>query len=1029
MTTTMMRKINAALVVAVCLTVTATAVRGNIFYWYPQDKFTGNFSDAASWLNSSDLHNGVPGSGDSAWVSGFELPAGESSPYGNHILRFDGNPILLPPRVYTVNSLKIGPSTPTTLENNSITNHLLVQALADITVRSTLTAKVPVTSPTLDLSGGELDVADTSFTLTSSSASQAALIVGVGSTVKIAGGVLELTGATGNAAMGMNAGESGEIDVDGAGSRLMLDGSTSTITVGDNGSALLKITNGGAVDDNVALVGVHSAGGNSGSDSVTVDGPASRWHSRGHLEFGNSVGQLIPPSTLTLVNGGTTAVDGQFLLGGHGNIRGDGFVTAQSLVTSGVLSPGAEGGTLHQSAALHIDTDASVITGGKILIQLAGVNAGTSYDQVLFTGSTTLGGELDVTLANSFIPLLGNSFHILDYGTQTGTFSSVNLPPLSAGLAWNTAQLYTTGVISVIGSTLFGDYNGNGVVDAADYVVWRKGLGTTYSQADYSAWRSHFGQTAGSGSALPSAELLSAAVPEPGSAGLLLVACFGLCALWRRPSQTGLKKKPSSSKLELASASECRRGVTLAGLLIITVVSTPAYAAWDVTILNPAGAGNSWAFGGNGTQQVGVAVIGSDEHAGLWSGSAASWVDLNPAGSQSSRAEATSGTQQCGSADGHAGLWSGTAASWFDLNPAGATSSVASGISGTRQAGYAYLPADPYHSHAGMWNSTGASWVDLNPTAAPFSYVYGVSGAQVVGTVAISPSEVHLAALWNGAADSWVDLNPTIGFESSALATDGTHQVGWVEIGPNDFGATHASLWSGTAASWVDLNPVGATGSGAAGLFGTLQVGHAVFGHFEDGGDTFIGSGHASLWNSTAASWEDLSLALPGSWQNTEADSIWSDGTTLYIAGSGSSFTDNRAEAILWSRPLAVPEPGSAGLLLLSCFGLCGILRDVDRPQDQRRCCDEQRPNKRAGTENSARDRRRGDDVRGGFARGELGVGHEHGDVRRAGRRRALARDVVSRRNPILVERRDERSLVRWIDRQLRPHPRHRHCR
>ena len=60
-----------------------------------------------------------------------------------------------------------------------------------------------------------------------------------------------------------------------------------------------------------------------------------------------------------------------------------------------------------------------------------------------------------------------------------------------------------------------GDYNGNGVVDSADYIVWRNGLGTTYTQNDYDVWRAHFGQTAGSGSALPSAEPLSATVPEP----------------------------------------------------------------------------------------------------------------------------------------------------------------------------------------------------------------------------------------------------------------------------------------------------------------------------------------------------------------------------------------------------------------------------------------------------------------------------------------------------------------------------------
>jgi hypothetical protein len=69
-----------------------------------------------------------------------------------------------------------------------------------------------------------------------------------------------------------------------------------------------------------------------------------------------------------------------------------------------------------------------------------------------------------------------------------------------------------------------GDFNLNGAVDAADYVVWRKGLGTTYTQTDYDAWRANFGQTIGSGAALPSAEPLSAAVPEPATLTLLIMA-------------------------------------------------------------------------------------------------------------------------------------------------------------------------------------------------------------------------------------------------------------------------------------------------------------------------------------------------------------------------------------------------------------------------------------------------------------------------------------------------------------------------
>jgi probable HAF family extracellular repeat protein len=95
-----------------------------------------------------------------------------------------------------------------------------------------------------------------------------------------------------------------------------------------------------------------------------------------------------------------------------------------------------------------------------------------------------------------------------------------------------------TGWIAVLSEPLTpppGDFNRDGTVDAADYVVWRKGLGTTYTQDDYNTWRSHLGQTAGSGSgataggsAFAVANLPSSAIPEPASLALLLLAAAGV---------------------------------------------------------------------------------------------------------------------------------------------------------------------------------------------------------------------------------------------------------------------------------------------------------------------------------------------------------------------------------------------------------------------------------------------------------------------------------------------------------------------
>jgi hypothetical protein len=77
-----------------------------------------------------------------------------------------------------------------------------------------------------------------------------------------------------------------------------------------------------------------------------------------------------------------------------------------------------------------------------------------------------------------------------------------------------------------------GDYNQNGIVDAADYVAWRKGVGTTYTQADYDTWRANFGHAAGSEASNVGDTLT--AVPEPSTAALLIVSSI-LCLILRAP--------------------------------------------------------------------------------------------------------------------------------------------------------------------------------------------------------------------------------------------------------------------------------------------------------------------------------------------------------------------------------------------------------------------------------------------------------------------------------------------------------------
>ncbi|HEX3599567.1 MAG TPA: PEP-CTERM sorting domain-containing protein, partial [Lacipirellulaceae bacterium] len=217
----------------------------------------------------------------------------------------------------------------------------------------------------------------------------------------------------------------------------------------------------------------------------------------------------------------------------YGAVNGSGsFTGTGTAVFLTGLSPGNSPATMTMSGG------ATLVGGTSLSMELGGATAGTQYDQLHVGGELSIGGILAVSLINGFVPAVGSSFDLLDWGTLSGTFSTLSLPTL-AGAQWDTSKLYTTGVLSVVaGATLPGDYNNNGVVDAADYVVWRAGLGTIYVQNDYNVWRAHFGQTAGSGSSLSASGSASVAVPEPASAILMLCGVAAVAFSNRRRSKS-----------------------------------------------------------------------------------------------------------------------------------------------------------------------------------------------------------------------------------------------------------------------------------------------------------------------------------------------------------------------------------------------------------------------------------------------------------------------------------------------------------
>ena len=391
--------------------------------------------------------------------------------------------------------------------------------------------------------------------------------------------------------------------------------------------------------------------------------------------------------------------------------------------------------------------------------------------------------------------------------------------------------------------------------------------------------------------------------------------------------------------------------VTVIMLTVVGFALSPSAAAVTITYtdLHPGQASESSAYAVSGTQQAGRARLflpglGIYDHATVWSGTAGSLLDLHPAGAVSSQVNGLSGSQQAGFAivgsypgpfpntnAQHAALWSGTAASFVDLHPAGAAYSLAHGIGDSQQVGAVRFDTnalpDLEHEHAALWTGTAASFVDLHPLGASYtngtSGSYGTSGTQQVGYVRISAESAAViahAALWSGTASSFADLHPWGMWRSSfALAASGGQQVGYAIVSTNQPAAVeHAMLWSGTAHSFVDLHPGGALRSKAYATTGSQQAGYAQV--FVAAVGTHIE--HAALWSGTANSFVDLHTVLGSNYETSRAEGMWSDGETTYVVGSAQSTTPGfyGAHAILWT----IQADEHCGYTLASLNAGCG---------------------------------------------------------------------------------------------------------
>lgn len=158
------------------------------------------------------------------------------------------------------------------------------------------------------------------------------------------------------------------------------------------------------------------------------------------------------------------------------------------------------------------------------------------------------GDQLIVALAN---PTTGSQLRTLSFDNVPGELQLAGgaeyengvTSPLQYTIAHNSLSVQldafsTQTLVFNIVPVLWGDYNENGIIDAADYSVWRDALAAgsttlpndptpgTVDESDYHYWVQHFGQSLGAaagGAAM-------AAAPEPSSPALFMLGIIMLRA-------------------------------------------------------------------------------------------------------------------------------------------------------------------------------------------------------------------------------------------------------------------------------------------------------------------------------------------------------------------------------------------------------------------------------------------------------------------------------------------------------------------
>lgn len=334
---------------------------------------------------------------------------------------------------------------------------------------------------------------------------------------------------------------------------LALNGNTSVQQVNYSALRTQLVADGAVVNWPMSLTGVAR------TDFNDLPGALPR-----SLQYQNSGSNFFGPwdftTTQNVVAGNLTTSVGGYNRPQSGSNTGKLQGIYNAYRQSGCPLDANMSGTVWFSVLLD-NTDATGVTGisfnptayddASDVIQLIGTSLRVTLANVTTNNVATLNlnsvhlllGKLDITAGNDTLSLWTDPASLSNLSAPIFTSSSSNfLSSLSSlgVVSYNTTKSNaggyldalivsntSTGFIDVTGVSVLGDYNLNGVVDAADYVVWRKDPNRT--QAQYDTWRTHFGQSANSGSGVSE----STTIPEPTTLVQMVLLAVG-CSLRRR---------------------------------------------------------------------------------------------------------------------------------------------------------------------------------------------------------------------------------------------------------------------------------------------------------------------------------------------------------------------------------------------------------------------------------------------------------------------------------------------------------------